>query len=457
MTDMLSSTTLSETRRQDLDPVEAVRAALARITQTEDKIEAFAAVFADEALAVAHQQREGGRCGPLWGVPVVVKDIYDVGGYRTGNGSLGAPEHVAVQDSEAVRRLREAGAIIVGKTTTHEYAYGVNTPPTRNPWSLDRIPGGSSGGSGAAIAAGVVSAGLGTDTGGSIRIPAALCGVTGHKPTFGMVSRRGVSALSSTLDHTGPLGRTVDDAVALLEVIAGHDPGDPYSSSAPAPDFRAEYGRGLAGLTIGVDDTYFSDRLAPDVAATFETAVRTLESMGATIRRVQWSDVELSSDVVKVVCGVEAAAWHALQAGMNPDKFGADVTDALAVGAAHTGVDYLAGLRARAAVLAGMDTMFETGVDLLISATIPMTAPPYGATDVEFGGQTTPILWAVNALTVPANVTGMPALTVPAGFGSDGLPIGLQLMGRLGADPTVLGAGRAFEAAADIVAASPVL
>lgn len=431
---------------------ELVRSALARIAATEERIHAFAAVFADEALAVAQQRdQSGGPAGALTGIPVVVKDIYDVGGYRTGNGSLGAPEHVAAVDAEAVRRLRAAGAIVVGKTTTHEYAYGVNTPPTRNPWSTDRIPGGSSGGTGAAIAAGVVVAGLGTDTGGSIRIPAALCGVTGHKPTFGMVSRRGVSALSSTLDHTGPLGRTVGDTVALLEVIAGHDPQDPFSSAAPVGDLRAEFGRGLAGLTIGVDETFFCDRLADDVAMVFQSAVRMLEGAGATIRRVEFADVELSSDVVKVVCGVEASAWHDIQVGTNPDAFGPDVVDALAVGRAYSGVDYLAALRARAAVIAGMDALFDSGVDILVSPTIPMTAPDYGATEVSFGGETTPILWAVNALTVPANVTGMPALTVPAGFGTDGLPIGLQLMGRPGADATVLGAGHAFEGLAGIV------
>jgi aspartyl-tRNA(Asn)/glutamyl-tRNA(Gln) amidotransferase subunit A len=456
---MLDTRTIADLRagidRGALDPVDLVRGALARITATEDKIQAFAAVFADEALAVAREQRR--QSGPLSGIPVVVKDIYDVAGYRTGNGSLGAPEHLAAEDSEAVARLRAAGAIILGKTTTHEYAYGVNTPPTRNPWDTDRIPGGSSGGTGAAIAAGVTTAGLGTDTGGSIRIPAALCGVSGHKPTFGMVSRRGVSALSSTLDHTGPLGRTVDDVVALLEVIAGHDPADPYSSTAAVPDLRAEFDRGLDGLTIGVAEHYFCDRLTPDVAETFETAIRTLEGAGATLRAVSFPDVELSPDVVKVVCGVEAAAWHAVQAGMSPDKFGADVQDALAVGAAYTGVEYLAALRARAAVIDGMTAMFGTGVDLLVSATIPMTAPPYGATEVPFGGDLSPILWAVNALTVPANVTGMPALTVPAGFGTDGLPIGVQFMGRPGADATVLGAGRSFEALAGCLEAQPLL
>jgi aspartyl-tRNA(Asn)/glutamyl-tRNA(Gln) amidotransferase subunit A len=284
---MLSHATIPQLRscldRGDLNAVELVRAALARIAATEDQIQAFAAVFADEALAVAQQQAESDApTGALTGIPLVVKDIYDVGGYRTGNGSLGTPDQVAAIDSEAVRRLRTAGAIVIGKATTHEYAYGVNTPPTRNPWSTGRIPGGSSGGTGAAIAAGVTTAGLGTDTGGSIRIPAALCGVTGHKPTFGMVSRRGVSALSSTLDHTGPLGRTVTDTVELLEVIAGHDPQDPYSSASPVSDLRAEFDRGMAGLTIGVAEEFFCDRLTPDVATTFESAVRTLEGAGAS-------------------------------------------------------------------------------------------------------------------------------------------------------------------------------
>jgi aspartyl-tRNA(Asn)/glutamyl-tRNA(Gln) amidotransferase subunit A len=465
VTETLTDWTIPELRagvdRGDVDPVGLVRSALAQISRTEDKIHAFVSVFADEALAVAQQQREsgtdGGRMrGSLRGIPVVVKDIYDVGGHRTGNGSLGAPDHLAAEDSEAVRRLREAGAIILGKTTTHEYAYGVNTPPTRNPWSLDRIPGGSSGGTGAAIAAGVTSAGLGTDTGGSIRIPAALCGVTGHKPTFGVVSRRGVSALSSTLDHTGPLGRTVDDTVALLEVIAGHDPGDPYSSPAAVPDFRSEFRRGLADVTIGVAEKYFCDRLAPDVATAFEAAIRILESAGATLKTVEFVDVELCPHVVDVVCGVEAAAWHAIQTGMNPEHFGPDVQRALRVGAAYTGVEYLAAQRARAAVIAGMDTLFASGVDLLVSPTIAMTAPPYGATEVDFGGRATPILAGINALTVPANVTGMPALTVPAGFGGDGLPIGLQLMGRSGADATVLGAGRTFENLNDHVKSPPL-
>ena len=463
MTESLVSPTIPQLRTLidsgDLAPVGLVRSALARISQVEDKIQAFAAIFADEALAVAQQPQPDGPPGraPLWGIPVVVKDIYDVAGYRTGNGSLGAPDHLAVRDSEAVRRLRAAGAIILGKSTTHEYAYGVNTPPTRNPWSLDRIPGGSSGGTGAAIAAGITTAGLGTDTGGSIRIPAALCGVTGHKPTFGLVSRSGVSALSSTLDHTGPLGRTVDDTVALLEAIAGQDPADPYSSTAPVGDLRSEYDRGLDGLTVGVAEKYFCDRLAPDVAAVFDDAVRTIEGAGATIKSVEFTDVELCPGVVDVVCGVEAAAWHAMQLGMQPDKFGSDVRDALRIGAAYTGVEYVEALRARAAVIAGMDALFGSGTDLLISPTIAMTAPPYGSTQVELGGRTVSVLAGINALTVPANVTGMPALTVPAGFGSDGLPVGLQLMGPRGADATVLGAGRAFEALVDCVARTPAL
>lgn len=430
----------------DVTPVGLVRGALARIYAVDDKIQSLAEVFADDALETAQRGRLPGAPPPLWGIPVVVKDIYDVAGRCTRNGSLGSPSVAAEQDSEAVRRLRAAGAIVLGKATTHEYAYGVSTPPTRNPWSTDRIPGGSSGGTGAAIAARIVTAGLGTDTGGSIRIPAALCGVTGHKPTFGLVSRRGVSALSSTLDHTGPLGRTVEDTVALLEVIAGYDPADPYSWNAPVADFRSGFSRGLSGLTVGVAPTYFCDRLNPDIAAAFEQALRTMEGAGAVIKQAEFIDVELCPQVVDVVCGVEATAWHAMQVGTDRDKFGADVQEALRIGAAYTGVEYLEALRARAAVVAGMEAMFGSGIDLLVSPTIAMTAPPCGATEVELGGRTVPLLPGINALTVPANVTGMPALSVPAGFGTDGLPVGLQLMGRPGDDATVLGAGRAFEA-----------
>jgi aspartyl-tRNA(Asn)/glutamyl-tRNA(Gln) amidotransferase subunit A len=210
-------------------------------------------------------------------------------------------------------------------------------------------------------------------------------------------------------------------------------------------------------LTIGVAHKYFCDRLAPDVADIFEQAVRTLEGEGATIKQVEFADVDLCPHVVNVVCGVEAAAWHALQTGMTPANFGTDVQEALRVGAAYSGVDYVAALRARDAVIAGMDAMFASGIDLLISPTIAMTAPPYGSTEAALGGTTVPILDAINALTVPANVTGMPALTVPAGFGADGLPVGLQLMAPLGADATVLGAGRAFEALVDCVDRTPAL
>ncbi|MGV9797528.1 amidase [Mycobacterium sp. NPDC003449] len=459
MTESLTNPTIPELRTRiddgELTPVGLVRGALARIYSVDDKIHAFAEVFADDALQAAERRRPATPPGPLWGIPVVVKDIYDVAGYRTGNGSLGSPDRPAARDAHTVRRLRDAGAIILGKATTHEYAYGVNTPPTRNPWSLDRIPGGSSGGTGAAIAAGIVTAGLGTDTGGSIRIPAALCGVTGHKPTYGMVSRSGVSALSFTLDHAGPLGRTVDDTVALLEAIAGYDPEDPYSSPTAVGDLRAEFDRGLAGLTVGVAERYFCDRLAPDVAAVFADGVHTLEDAGAVIRSVEFADVELCPAVVDVVCGVESAAWHAEQVGTRRDRFAPDVREALRVGAAYTGVEYLDALRARAAVIAGMQAVFDSGVDVLISPTIAMTAPPYGSTHIELGGRSVTVLAGVNALTVPANVTGMPALTVPAGFGGDGLPVGLQLMGRPGADATVLGAGRAFEALVDYVDRTP--
>ena len=425
-----------------VDPVDLVEAALDRIDAVEHRIRAFAEIFAAEARTTARQRR--GHPGPLAGIPIVVKDICDVAGHRTGNGSAGTPDRVATADATVVRRLRAAGAVVLGKATTHEYAFGVATPPTRNPWSTDRVPGGSSGGTGAAVAARVVTGGVGTDTGGSIRIPAALCGVTGHKPTFGLLDRRGISELSFTLDHAGPLGRTVDDTVALLEAMAGVD------------GLRAEFDRGLAGLTIGVAERYFCDRLTADVAAGFEAAVGMLERAGARIRPVDFPDVELCPHIVDVVAGVEAAAWHAAQPDTDPRAFGADVRAALDKGARYTGVEYLAALGDRQAVIAGMREVFGA-VDLLATPTPAMTAPPVGTDEVPLGGQPVSLLHGLNALTVPANVTGMPALTVPAGFGGDGLPIGLQLMGPPGADATVLGAGRAFEEIAAVVNVPPPL
>lgn len=457
-TEMTASSINRGVETGELDPVDVVDAYLDRIAAVDPLLESFVLVRADEARAEARAQRDAVRSGVpggrLRGVPFAVKDLYDVAGLPTRSGSLASPEGQVSEDAATVAELRGSGAILIGKTTTHEYAYGVTTPPTKNPWSPDRVPGGSSGGSGAAVAARLTPLAMGTDTGGSIRIPAALCGVTGMKATYGRVSKRGVTVLSWTLDHAGPLTTSVTDAATALGVVAGHDPLDPYSSKIPVPDFGAMLDRGVAGLKLGVSEAYFCDRLEPGVAAAFELAVREFEHAGATIVPVSFSGVELCPDIVGVVASVEAASFHQARAAERPDLFGPDVVDALRVGHLHTGVSYVDAQRARSVVTAGMTTMFSN-VDALLSPTIAGTAPLLDSTRMVLGNGQIDVLNGLNALTVPANVTGMPALSVPAGFDDAGLPVGLQIMTAPFQEALAFAIGRAFETRTDFATAVP--
>jgi aspartyl-tRNA(Asn)/glutamyl-tRNA(Gln) amidotransferase subunit A len=415
----------------EVDPVDAVEAHLAHLKSVDASLRAVVALYEDDAVTTAKAQREqiaaGLPGGPLRGVPVMVKDLYDVEGRPTRSGSRASSAEPAATSSGAVTRLAEAGANLVGKTTTHEYAYGVTTPPTRNPWDLGRVPGGSSGGSGAIVAAGGVGIALGTDTGGSIRIPAALCGVVGIKPTYGRVSKRGITVCSYSLDHAGPLAATVEDAAVALTALAGFDPLDPFSADVPTVDHTAELGTGVQGLRLGVSEDYFCDRLDPDVAAAFESALRVLESAGATLVDVSVPSVWDAPDIVTTIAGAEAASYHRERMAQVPDLLQDDVVAALREGAEVSGSDFVEAQLAKAAVTGAFARLY-TQVDALVSPTVAMTAPPFGATTALLGGVETPVLPALNALTVPANVTGMPALTVPAGPGADGLPVGFQIM-----------------------------
>ncbi|OZE96270.1 amidase [Rhodococcoides fascians] len=442
----------------ELDPVDVVETYLDRIAAIDPSLASFVLVTADEARAEAAVLREAVRSGvpggPLRGVPFAVKDLYDVAGYPTRSGSRASSEAPVTEDAATVTALRDAGAILIGKTTTHEYAYGVTTPPTRNPWSLGHVPGGSSGGSGAAVAARLAPVAMGTDTGGSIRIPAALCGVTGMKATYGRVSKRGVTVLSWTLDHAGPLATTVADAALSLGVLAGHDTGDPYSAGEAVPDFGVMLDRGVDGMRLGVSEAYFCDRLEPGVAAAFDRAIRELEKAGATIVPVAFAGVELCPDIVGVVASVEAASFHRARATERPELFGSDVVDALRVGNLHSGVSYVDAQRARSVVTAGMNRMFGE-VDALLSPTVAGTAPILGTERTSLGKSQIDVLNGLNALTVPANVTGMPALSVPAGFDDQGLPVGLQIMTPPFQEALAFAVGRAFEARTDFAAAVP--
>jgi len=450
-TDMTTFDVVSLTRhieRGQLNPVQLVESYLDRIRQFEPSVSSFVEVYGDEALQQAAEAASaistGRPGGPLRGIPVVVKDLYDQAGKPTRAGSKSTSDEPATEDSAAVARLRMAGAVLLGKTTTHEFAFGVTTPGTHNPWDLSRIPGGSSGGSGAAMAADFAAASLGTDTGGSIRIPAALTNTVGFKPTFGRVSKRGVTTLSWSLDHAGPITKSVADAALLMNVLAGYDPQDPFSVKTGVEDYAADLDRGVTGLRLGVSEQYFGDRLDFDVANAFDEALRELERAGAIIVPSRFIDVDLSSDVAEVIVGAEAAAYHELRAGEAPEMFTEEVLMRIRAGAIFSGTALVNAHRVRERVRAGARELFRT-VDAFVTPTVAMIAPPLGSNEVLLGGLPTTLLNGLNICTVPWNVVGSPALALPAGISREGMPISLQVVGKPFDEKLVLAIGQAFE------------
>ncbi|MCX4807270.1 amidase [Streptomyces sp. NBC_01214] len=439
-------------RSRRVSPVELVESALARIARVEPHLNAFTAVTADRARDAARRAEteiaRGTRRGPLHGMPVGLKDLIDVAGTATTASSRARTGHRADADSTVAARLASAGAALVGKTHTHEFAYGLTTPQTANAWDPDRVAGGSSGGSAVAVAAGAAAFALGTDTGGSIRVPAALNGVVGLKPTYGLVPRHGVTSLSWSLDHVGPLTRTVEDAGLVLAALVGHDPRDPASVAAPAEDHRP--GRGtdpadLTGLRVGVPGNYYFDRVDPEVEAAVRRAIGRLEELGARLVDVE---IPMTRYVRAAHWGLmvpEASAYHERTLRAVPDLYGADVRVLLEAGELMTAGDYLRAQRARTLMGRAWRGMLEA-VDLIAAPTVPITAVESGRTEVTWGdGSVESVADAYVRLSAPANLTGVPALSVPVGLDSAGLPIGMQLMGRPFGEAAVLRAGHAFE------------
>ncbi|MCW2641116.1 MAG: Amidase [Dactylosporangium sp.] len=438
-------------KAKELSPVELTASVLARIEAVEDKITAFATVTADLATKAAKQAEEeiaaGAYRGPLHGIPVGIKDLYDTAGVATTSSSKVRADYVPTQDSAVVERLDAAGAVMVGKTHTHEFAYGAVTPTTRNPWDLDRVPGGSSGGSGAAVAAGECSVGMGSDTGGSIRIPASVCGTVGLKPTYGRVSRRGVASLSWSLDHVGPLTRTVRDAALVMDAIAGYDRADPASVDVPVPDFAASLDAGVAGLTIGVPVNYYTERVDPEVAAAVSTAIDVLVEQGAQVREVE---IPLPEYILPTEWGImlpEASAYHQEMLRDKADLYTDEVRLYLEVGELVLATDYIKALRVRTLIQQRWRDLFES-IDVLIAPTL--TTPALRADQPEVtwpDGSTESATDTYVRFSAPANVTGLPSLSVPCGFNASGLPIGMQILGRPFAETTLLAAGQAYESA----------
>lgn len=440
----------------EVSPVELVDSVLARIEEVDPKLNAFVTVPADEARAAAKEAERavagGGPLGPLHGVPVTLKDLFDVAGVRTTASSrIRENVPVAAEDSAVAAGLRRAGAIFVGKTQTHEFAYGMFTPQTHNPWNLDRSPGGSSGGSGAAVAARAGMASVGTDTGGSVRIPSALCGLAGLKPTYGRVSRRGVVPLSWSLDHPGPLARTVGDAALMMNAIAGYDPGDVATVDVPVPDHTAELGRGVAGLTLGVPAYYF-EGVDPEIAAAVRRAIDVLAAAGARVREVTIPLIEYSTAAEGAILGAEAYEYHRRDLRERPEVYGDLVRDRLNSGERVSAADYVAAQRMRRALRdSWRDTFTSAGLDAVLAPTLGGPAAVFGpANEVHHSdGRVTTTSAAYAPQVYPANMTGLPALSVPCGFTGDGLPTGLQIIGRPFAEPTVLRIGEAYESAAE--------
>ncbi|MBB1053359.1 amidase [Dietzia sp. B44] len=426
----------------------SVDAVVARYTEVEPTISAFVEFFETEARAEAEAVSAKGLTGPLAGVPVAVKDLYDVAGHPTLSGSKVADTEPLAADSAAVRKLREAGAVIVGKTVTHEYAFGAMSPPTRNPWNLDRVPAGSSGGSGAAVAAGVVPIGMGTDTGGSIRMPAAVCGVVGFKPSFGLISRTGITPCSPTLDHAGPLAATVSLAAAVVDSLAGFDPTDPGSRRFPAPDAAASLDRGVDGLTLGLPENFFFDTADPDIAEAVHAAARELEAAGARLVPLTFPTPEECGDAVVTIAAAEAALYHRDRFAARRVDFESDVAAALDAGLALSAVDLLEALDFQAALKKACDAMFAE-VDAVITPTVGTEPPPLGASSMVLGGREMSTLSGLNAFTVQANLLGAPGLAVPAGLNANGMPVSMHIMTAPGHDALALAIGRAYERRTD--------
>ncbi len=454
--DQLVQLTIAEAARSfqagELSPVELTRACLERIEALEPKLNAFVTLLSETALAeaTAAERRLGGgkRLGPLDGIPFAIKDLYETKGIRTTAGSKILADHVPSEDATCVRRLREQGVVLLGKLNMHEWAFGATNTvshfgPTHNPWALDRITGGSSGGSGAALAASLCLGSLGSDTGGSIRMPASLCGIVGLKPTFGRVSKHGVVPLSGSLDHAGPMTRSVEDAAIVLQAIAGPDPNDPTAVDLPVPDYRSALSGDVQGLRIGVPEKGALSDLDEEVEASFRQALKTLVGLGASLVEVEIPSLQQASAIWLAVAGPEAAAFHRRNLEERPEDFSEQVRLRLQLGLRLRAVDYLDGLDRQRQLRAEVEEQY-TKIDVLAT---PATAFTASRIEDELSDSARGV--HLHRFTCPFNLTGQPAISLPCGFDSQGLPIGLQIVGRPFDEETVLRVAHAYEQATD--------
>ena len=436
-------------RSGELSPVEVVRASLDRIEAIDNQLHSFITVLKEEALEQARTAEadilRGDYKGPLHGIPIALKDLYDTAGIRTTSGSRVHFNRVPLEDATTTARLKAAGAVLMGKLVMTEFAIGdVDLDPPfeqcRNPWNLAHITGGSSSGSGAAVASGQVMGALGSCTGGSIRGPASYCGVVGLKPTYGRVSRYGVVALSWSQDHCGPMTWTVEDAALMLQAIAGQDSKDTTTSTAPVPDYARAMRDDVKGLTIGVPRDFFFDQhpdVSAEVVSIVEKGLDVLQELGAKLEEVTIPSLEYVRAANTVIMLSEAYAFHERNLKARPQDFGEVARDRFRIGALFSAGDYLQAQRCRQWIKRDFADVLRK-VDLLVTPTLSQPAP-------AFEGYDTTTTAGGYSFTAPYNVTGFPAISVPCGFTADGLPVGMQIAGKPFDEPTVLRAAYAYQ------------
>jgi aspartyl-tRNA(Asn)/glutamyl-tRNA(Gln) amidotransferase subunit A len=450
LTELSLSEASTQIAARTLSPVDLTQAYLDRIEELDPRLKAYITISSSQALDAAHQAETdimtGGVRSPLHGIPIALKDVFETVSVLTTAGTPFCEDYVPEQNSYVAARLQKAGAILLGKLNMHEWAFGVindnaHYGTTRNPWDMTRSTGGSSGGSGAALAAGMCAGSFGSDTRGSVRIPAALCGVVGLKPTYGRISLRGVLPLSHSLDHVGPMARTVKDCAMLLQATAGYDAKDPLSLDVPTRDYMEVFDGGIEGWRVGVAvDDYFSEASA-EVRTLVEQATDVLKDLGAQVREVDMSFMRASRQMSRVILSSDAAALHQERVLNEPDRFAPDVLARLREGLQYTAADYSNARLTQAFLRQQLNALFEQ-FEILVTPTVPMIAPRFDKVDELNDARAN-----LSAFTAPFNMVGVPAISIPCGFTPTGLPVGLQLVARMWDESRLLRAARAYEAA----------
>lgn len=442
-------------QRRELSPVDVTQALLDRIEDLNPKLNAYILVLKDAALQMAAEAErsivQGNYFGPLHGVPISLKDIVVTNGVRTTCGSKVLRNYIPDYDATIVERLRASGAIIVGKTNLHEFALGTTTVnphygATRNPWDTERISGGSSGGSAAALAASLCFGSIGTDTGGSIRIPSAFCGTVGLKPTFGRVSRFGVIPLSWSLDHVGPMAKTVKDTALMLQVISGWDVRDPTSRRVPVPNYSDVLDGDVRGLKVGIAEELFLDNVSEPVKQASDEALKAIQNLGVHFEEIRLPNLKYVPAIYNNILLPEAASYHERYMKTNASDYSDRVRSRLQLGKLIPATDYLKAQRARRRLQEDFKKAFEK-VDLMLGPTVPIAANKIGEVDIDIHSVKKSLRSVHLHLTRPFNLTGLPALSMPCGFTADGLPIGLQIVGNSFDESTLLRLAYAYEQA----------